>query len=81
MSGLAEVLQPLVRSLSSASLGIDLGCNRFGVWGLGFGTGFGVGNMKQDEYRKHETRGGMGSGTGDEQISRNNKAGGGNGSN
>ena len=28
MSGLAEVLQPLVWSPSSASLGIDLGCNR-----------------------------------------------------
>ena len=27
MSGLAKVLQPIVRSPSSASLGIDLGCN------------------------------------------------------
>ena len=32
MSGLAEVLQPLVRSPSSASLGIDLGCNTKAFW-------------------------------------------------
>ena len=44
-------------------------------WGSGFGTGFGAGNMKQDEYQKHETHGGTGSGPGDEQISRNDKAG------
>ena len=43
--------------------------------GSGFGTGIGVGDMKQNEYQIHETCGGMGSGTGDEQISRNDKAG------
>ena len=37
--------------------------------------GFGAGNMKQNKYWKHETRGGMGSGTGDERISRNDKVG------
>ena len=46
------------------------------VWGLGFGTGFRVGDMKQNEHQKHETRGGTGLGTGDEQISKNDKAGG-----
>ena len=35
MSGLAEVLQPLVQSPSSASLGIDLGCNSTPVFGHG----------------------------------------------
>ena len=41
------------------------------------GSGFGVGDMKQNEHQKHETHGGTGLGTGDEQISRNDKAGGG----
>ena len=44
--------------------------------GSGFGTGFRAGDMKQNEHRKHEMRGGMGLGMGDEQISRNDKAGG-----
>ena len=34
----------------------------FRVQGLEWGTGTGI--MKQNEYRKHETCGGMGSGTG-----------------
>ena len=41
-----------------------------------WGSGFGVGDMKQNEHRKHETHGGMELGTGDERISRNDKAGG-----
>ena len=40
------------------------------------GSGFRARNMKQDKYRKYETRGGTGSGMRDERISRNDKAGG-----
>ena len=34
----------------------------FGVWGSE--RGLGTGNMKQNEYQKHETHGETGSGTG-----------------
>ena len=39
MTGLAEVLQPIVRSPSSASLGIDLGCNNRLECGTGLDSG------------------------------------------
>ena len=65
-----------MRSKMEWGLGFGVWGLGFGVQGLGFGTGFGAGNMKQDEHRKHETRGGTGSGMGDERISRNDKVGG-----